>query len=451
MRDFAYELAEPVSTIFNESLSSGIVPSDWKDAHITPVPKTQPVSCEDELRPIALTVCLSKILVDFVIKWMMDDVNHKIDPKQFGSLKGSSTSYCLIDMVNNWLHTLDAPSHYLRVCFLDFSKAFDRINHNLLIEKLISIGVRRCLIPWICNFLSDRRQSVKIKGVQSDWVHVNGGVPQGTKLGPILFLIMINDLELKSLRTSHWKYVDDVTISESLSVHDQSTLQSDLDEIQQWAESNDMRLNVKKCKEMTINFLRKSPVISPLYINGTPLDVVSSFKVLGITLNHQLKWSDNVDMIVKKASKRLYILRVLKQSGIPSSDLLPVFFALVRSILEYACVVWHTSLPTYLSVKIELVQKRALRILYPGTHYADALQNAQCPRLDIRRQELCTKSFKKISDSSSRLHHLLPPTRVAAHGRALRNKDCISLPKCRTDRYKRSFIPAMSYDAMSKR
>ena len=261
IKEFAYELAEPVCTIFNESLSSGSVPSDWKDASIIPIPKTQPACCEDELRPIALTARLSKILEDFVVRWMMDDIKNKIDPKQFGSLKGSSASFCLIDMVNNWLRTLDAPSHYLRVCFLDFSKAFDRINHNILIGKLILLGVRRCIIPWICDFLSNHRQLVKIGGFQSAWGSVNGGVPQGTKLGPILFLVMINDLELKSPYSSHWKYVDDLTLSESLSIRDHSTLQSDLDKIIQWAESNDMRLNVSKCKEMVISFLRQSPNI----------------------------------------------------------------------------------------------------------------------------------------------------------------------------------------------
>ncbi|CAB3978520.1 Hypothetical predicted protein [Paramuricea clavata] len=135
-----------------------------------------------------------------------------------------------------------------------------------------------------------------ITPIESAWGSVHGGVPQGTKLGPILFLVMINDLELKSPQTSasHWKYVDDLSLSESLSIRDQSTLQSDLDEIQQWAEQNDMRLNVKKCKEMVISYLRQSPNIVSLHINGNPLSIVSSFKVLGVTFNDHLKWNDNV-------------------------------------------------------------------------------------------------------------------------------------------------------------
>ena len=445
LKEFAYELALPVCTIFNTSLSTGLVPSIWKDAIITPVPKCSSVSCEDELRPIALTSALSKVLEDFVVTWMLEDVKHKIDPKQFGSLKGSSTSFCLIDMMNNWLRALDAPSHYLRVCFVDFSKAFDRINHNILVEKLLSLGVRACLIPWICDFLSNRRQCVKVHGSLSDWVFMKGGVPQGTKLGPVLFLVMINDLELQNQNMSHWKYVDDVTISENLIKGEPSNLQSAIDKIQQWADVNDMKINGKKCKEMTISFLRDKPNTSPLRIDGQQIDCVQSFKVLGIIITNQLKWSENTDAIVKKASKRLHILRVLRRSGIPPTDLLPIFFGLVRSILEYACTVWHTCLPQYQRLRLELVQKRALRIIYPEMHYEEALSEAKCQRLDERRQLLCNKTFTKINERGSRLNHLVPQTRANTHQRNLRNSKDVSLPKCRTERYKQSFIPAMCF------
>ena len=443
IKDYAYELAEPVSRIFNISLSSGLVPSMWKDAIIIPVPKSQYATCEDEVRPISLTACLSKILEDFVVKWMMEDIRHKIDPKQFGSLQGMSTTFCLIDMINNWLSTLDVQSRYLRVCFVDFSKAFDRINHNILIKKLLSLGVRESLVPWICSFLSNRRQAVKVDGFLSEWVPVNGGVPQGTKLGPVLFLVMINDLELRSTKMNHWKYVDDITLSESLSINEISTLQLELDAIQSWAVQNDMKLNGKKCKEMLISFLYDQPDIPRLCIDGLPLELVHTFKVLGLTLNDKLKWQENVEIMVKKAAKRLYILRVLSRINVPSVDLLTIYFSLVRSILEYACPVWHTNLPQYLSDKIEHVQKRAFRIIYPGRRYDDALSIAQCPRLTDRRQILCCKTFKKIQEPTSQLHYLLPSSREDMHGRFLRNNLDYTVPRCRTDRDKKSFIPAM--------
>ena len=133
---------------------------------------------------------------------------------------------------------------------------------------------------------------------------------------------------------------------------------------------------------MVVCFLRDQPDIPSLYIDGKPLERLSVFKVLGITLNDQLKWNNHVEVMVKKASKRLYILRVLRRSGVPACDLLTIYYAIIRSVLEYACAVWHTNLPSYLTRMIEMVQKRALRILYPGTHYCDALQAAHCHRLD---------------------------------------------------------------------
>ena len=184
---------------------------------------------------------------------------------------------------------------------------------------------------------------------------------------------------------------------------------------------------------------------TPLLINDKPLDCVSSFKVLGVVINDQLKWQDNIDMIVKKASKRLYILRVLRRSGVPPADLLTIYFSLIRSTVEYACCVWDKSLTKHLSGKLELVQKRAMRIIYPNTQYSDALCLAKCPRLDERRDELCLKTFAKMEEPTSRLHHLIPAKRGSQHGRNLKINSKYSLPRCRTERYKQSFIPAMRF------
>ena len=127
------------------------------DSHLTPVPKVKPVTGDGDLRPIALTPVLSKVLEDFFFEWLIHDVEHHIDPQQFGSLKGTSTTYCLLDMLHNWLSSLDCPGKSLHVCFLDFSKAFDHIDHTILVTKLIHLGVRGWLTSWICSFLSGRR------------------------------------------------------------------------------------------------------------------------------------------------------------------------------------------------------------------------------------------------------------------------------------------------------
>lgn len=132
------------------------------------------------------------------------------EKEQFGCLKGTFTSYCLLDMIYTWLSYLDSPGHHLRLCFVDFSKAFDRIGYNVLIERLLELRVRTCLILWIISFLNNHRQRVKLANSTSDWLPVVAGIPQGTKLGPTLFLVMVSNLNISASEWSLWKYVDDV-------------------------------------------------------------------------------------------------------------------------------------------------------------------------------------------------------------------------------------------------
>ena len=159
-------------------------------------------------------------------------------------------------MFHSWLSKLDIDGSSLRIVLLDFSKAFDRINLNVLVTKLIDMGFRRSLISWICDFLTDRRQRVKIGESVSDWAQVNAGVPppppQGTKLEPILFLVMVNDLN--TLQSDSWKYVDDLTISEIIPKYSHSNMQHELDNISNWCDLNYMKLNPKKCNELRVNF-----------------------------------------------------------------------------------------------------------------------------------------------------------------------------------------------------
>ena len=212
-------------------------------------------------------------------------------------------------MLHTWLSHLDGLGNHLRICFLDFSKAFDRIGYNLLIEKLINLGARRSLIPWIINFLSDRRQRVKFDGATSDWLPVNAGVPQGTKLGPILFLVMVNNLRITSPDTRMWKYVDDVSTSESLSRNCTSITQSTLNSVQLCASDNWMKLNIIKCKELCVSSLGETPQLMPLTIDGHPVETVRSHKVLGLTIQNNLKWDEHIHETVS-------ILRVAYPPGV---------------------------------------------------------------------------------------------------------------------------------------
>ena len=443
LESFAHVLAEPITIIFNASLSSSVVPKIWKESNIIPIPKVQQPSNEGDTRPISLTSCLSKVLEDFVVSWLIDDIKGKIDPYQFGCLKGTSTTYCLLDMIHSWLSHMDSSSNgkHIRVIFLDFSKAFDRIGHTFLIEKLLDLGVRRSLIPWIINFLCKRKQRVKIGETLSNWLPVTAGVPQGTKLGPILFLIMVNDLRVNTPDTKMWKFVDDVSSSENLTSNSLSATQQTLDAINSWVSNNWMKLNAKKCKELRICFLKETPQLSPLTIDGHKLETIRSHKVLGLIMQNNLKWDEQIHSIVTKASKRLYALRVLSRGGVPPADLIKVYTALIRSILEYCCEVWNHAIPYYLSEELEKVQKRAMRIIFPGHSYDEALQLANCTRLSDRRNKICIKTLQKIVKSGGPLAEHVTESRACAQQHKIRNLNHLSLYKCRTERFKNSFFP----------
>ena len=168
-------------------------------------------------------------------------------------------------------------------------------------------------------------------------------------------------------------------------------------------------------------------------------------KVLGITFCDNLKWGQNTKEIVDKACKRLYLQRVLKRAGVPPDHFITIYCSLVRSVLEYACQVWISSVQSHLEQQLERVQKRALRIIFPGSNYETALCRGSTPRLSERRLCLCNKTFEKACEPSSPLYSNVPPRRNAVCGCNLRSSHRTSLQRCRTERFKTSFFPAMAF------
>ena len=203
-----------------------------------------------------------------------------------------------------------------------------------------------------------------------------------------------------------------------------------------------MRINSVKSKDMIIGFTRDSEFLNDIpsiMIWGMPVEKVDHAKLLGVTFSCDLTWNKHVENIVGKASKRLYMLYQLKRAGINQSDLVSVFLSIVRPVLEYACPVWHINLPTYLSDSIELIQKRAMKSIYPGQSYADVLQRMGLLTLNERRELLCKLYFNKIKISSHKLNHLLPEIRNIEYD--IRQCNVYPLPRTRTNRYRNSLIP----------
>ena len=221
------------------------------------------------------------------------------------------------------------------------------------------MNVPQSILNWIRSFLSDRRQRVKLTNCESDWQTLNGGVPQGSVLGPVLFLVMINDLVTDW--HNRWKYVDDCSFAESVIPTEGSKLQELVNVIYNWTESNNMKMNIGKCKEMIFDFVRVKQEFLPLTIKDVVVEREKSARILGLILQDNLRWNEHViNHIVKKAGKRLYMLRVFKQSNADTSTLLTVYSTIIRPALEYACEVWHCNITEYLSDDIEKIKKKGL-------------------------------------------------------------------------------------------
>ncbi|KAK2183513.1 hypothetical protein NP493_308g00010 [Ridgeia piscesae] len=295
------------------SLREGVLPMEWKMANVIPLPKTSPpVSIEKDIRPISLTPIAAKVFESIIMKWVDETIEGEIDAKQFGGISGTSTTDVLVELVHMWYKATDKLNSYI----LDFSKAFDLINHHLLLDKLQSYGLPAHILRWMATFLLDRTQRVKIGNEYSHSGHPNGGVPQGTLSGPKCFLVYINDLRTN---VPLYKYVDDSTLFEICDRNDVSVIQESVDIAARWTEQNDMKINSEKSKEIIISFAQDGnfrSTIPNIKIDGRDIAQVCHAKLLGVTISQDLTWNKHVDNIVKKAGKRLYMLYQLKRAGI---------------------------------------------------------------------------------------------------------------------------------------
>ena len=388
LKEFASELAPLIADVYNTSLREGVVPPSLKHAIVFPLPKEMPPkSVENDIRPISLTNQVAKITEGFTLTRSLPGIYEDLDCKQFAAV-GMSIQHAIAYVIHLVLEALDSGSCSARLFFADFRKGFDLIDHTILLSKLHSFNLHPCLVRWIAAFLEGRSQSVRIGSDFSNIRSLNGGIPQGTKLGPVLFSVMVNDLV--NTWSKRAKYVDDLTILEIIPRNSPSYLNCIVDDIQCFSHCNNMRLNPAKYKAMTIGFLdyNLSCTWRPICTSGDAIERVKSFKLLGVYISEDLTWGVHCDYIVKKANRRLYALRSLKKCGVPTCDLITVYCSFIRSVIEYASAVF-ANLPKYLSDALEGIKKRALRIIFSNLHYDEALTLSGLSSLEDRRTAAC--------------------------------------------------------------
>ncbi|XP_072039541.1 uncharacterized protein [Amphiura filiformis] len=221
-----------------------------------------------------------------------------------------------------------------------------------------------------------------------------------------------------------------------------SHIQEDLNKFSDWAATNGLNLNAKKCQALEVNFSKTKPHHADLSIGSDKLDYVDKAKILGICIQSDLKWQSQVDIMIKKANTRLFMLRSLKRFGFDQDELTVVYKSYIRPVLEYVDVVWHSGLTCKQASDLERIQRRAIRTIlgYKYISYSKSIQQCNIKKLEDRRVEHC-RTFANGLRDSLRTSHLLPPTRISVHGRSLRNAQDHTQLRANTKRFKQSPIP----------
>ena len=333
----------------------------------------------------------------------------------------------------------DNPKQAVRLCLYDLSKGFDRVDHNILIDTLHQWEVHLSILSCIRSFLTDRQQRVCVNGHLSSWKHVQAGIPQGSVLGPTLFIIMVNSLA--HMDSWRWKYMDDLTVAESFNINlASSNMQESADRVSQCVKDLRMKLNPAKCKEMLICFQRSLPDIPNILIEDKQLKRVSTYKLLGVHISNDLTWNNHIDYLSKKAAKRIYFIRQLKRAGVAVRELVHIYVASIRSVIEYAAPVWFFSAPAYLIDQLEAIKRRVLKIILPEYKYSDALHTASIPTVHARLQTISMNYFKGMANKNHKLHHLFPKLYCNSYSTRSQVIGTLSIPSSRTKRAANSFI-----------
>ena len=454
LSEFAIELALPFRDITNCALKSETFPEAYKISEIVAIPKVLPPRELKDLRPISKTPVGGKILEKMILTDLEYDIKSSpSDVSQFGNTKGCSTTHYLIKATNEAFKSTDNGGATSAIT-IDYSKAFDLVDHTTLIKQLIKLGARNKLIKIITSFLGNRKHYTKINDNHSNLIETTCGVPQGTLSGPKFFTALIHGVNCELV--SNYKFVDDKTLLHSYTGDCTPFLQNVLDIETTVTKENKMVLNESKCNIITFNFSKKNIIPQNLLLNGNPLNPVSSIKLLGVTITADLRWKENTTQICKKVNKKFHFLWNLSDVLRRTELLLKAWKVLLRPITEYASPLWHSGLSKSDSNKLESLQKRAVGIIL-GTSYQDhkrlylvrgqpvpyksALTYLNLPSLAERRESLATKfaiqtfSNERHNDFFERKSNYRPGSRY---------KPSIQEHTCTTERYRNASIPAMS-------
>ena len=347
------------------SIVTGIIPETFKIGIVTPVSKGNDKEKLSNYRPISVLSCFSKILEKVMYKRVIKflDTHDILTENQYGFRAGRSTQQAIIELIDKVSMAIESNEYTIGI-FLDLSKAFDTVNHGILLHKLEHYGIRGNALEWFRNYLTCRRQMVNYKFTKSDMSFVTCGVPQGSVLGPLLFLIYVNDISESSKLSTFLMFADDTNLFHShknLATLSQIANQ-ELGKVANWLGANKLSLNVNKTQY--IIFKAKNKKIShniEIQINNQIIEQVNSTKFLGLIMDKELTWKQHIKMVETKISKILGIL-VRVRRCISLTTLKTIYNALIYPHMTYCNILWASTYETKIN-GIYKIQKKIIRIM----------------------------------------------------------------------------------------
>ena len=383
------ELAIPLSILYSNMMDTGIVPEELKTAHVAPIYKKGPRSLPKNYRPVALTSHLVKILEKVIAKQLSNylEDNNKLNPAQHGFRPGRSCLSQLLAHQNSIISSLEKAFN-IDVIYIDYSKAFDTVDHGILLHKMKNLGISGKLGIWISNFLQNRVQKVVVDGYKSEPSPVVSGVPQGSVLGPTLFNIHLVDIGEDVQNSIVSSFADDTRIHKEIkTLQDARDLQNDLNKVYRWTEESNMGLNGDKFEHMRYGNSGNETINAAYRTHDGQIIVEkSSVKDLGVKLTNNAKFEEHIVDIVKKTRCKLaWILRTFTSRD--EKTLMTLYKSLVRPNLEYCCQLWNPWVLKDINL-IESIQ-RTLTYRIPnlrGLNYWERLEKLDLFSLERRRE-----------------------------------------------------------------
>ena len=356
-----------LAEVINKSFDQGVFPQELKIAKVVPIHKEGSRSQVGNYRPISLLMTFSKIYEKLmhcrILKFL--ESNNSLFEMQYGFRPRRSCEHALLNAQNTLLESLSKRQVSL-LLLIDFSKAFDMVEHSILLKKLEHYGIRGVALKWMESYLNGRKQYVTINGHNSTTRDMEYGVPQGSILGPLLFIIYINDIPGTASFAKFILYADDANIILTADTIEaiSSQLTILIENLVKWVKSNGLALNLKKTKYMVFSRSRNTDLPSPLIIEKTAIKRESETRFLGVIIDESLNWTKHVNTVLSKASRYIGIMYKIKKY-LPLTARLQIYHSFVQSHLNYCSLVWGFTCKSNIEALFSK-QKKGLRAVIPG-------------------------------------------------------------------------------------